>query len=150
MPPRTKDFALCPSVCPPVKYAGNLREQRLYIGQWLSHSQADCQACITHVSDNWVTWLLQLVRVRWIHSSILQPLALVTKRCVFMWPIDRGPLGTGASSTCDGLVQGGTWCNANQSQCEGGCGGKWCTRGTVPPPTPPPQPPTTLVGYCNW
>jgi hypothetical protein len=46
-----------------------------------------------------------------------------------------GPLGTGASSTCDGLVQGGTWCNANQGQCESGCGGKWC----IP-----------LVGYCNW
>jgi hypothetical protein len=38
-----------------------------------------------------------------------------------------GPLGTGASSTCDGGVQGGEWCNANQSQCEAGCGGKWCT-----------------------
>ena len=38
-----------------------------------------------------------------------------------------GPLGTGTSSICDGGVQGGEWCNANQSQCVAGCGGKWCT-----------------------
>lgn len=38
-----------------------------------------------------------------------------------------GVLGTAASSTCDGGSMGGTWCNANQGQCEEGCGGRWCT-----------------------
>ncbi|KAL3815299.1 hypothetical protein ACHAXA_006801 [Cyclostephanos tholiformis] len=54
-----------------------------------------------------------------------------------------GPLGTGASSTCDGGVQGGTWCNANQSQCETGCGGKWCTNDGGGPPSPTPPTPTS-------
>ena len=62
-----------------------------------------------------------------------------------MLRIHRGPLGTGASSTFDRLVQGGAWCNANQSQCKSGCGGKWCTN-DGPSPTPPtptsPTPPT--------
>eukprot|EP00804_Cyclotella_cryptica_P015352 CCRYP_007993-RC/>CCRYP_007993-RC protein AED:0.07 eAED:0.07 QI:769/1/1/1/0.66/0.5/4/440/357 len=46
-----------------------------------------------------------------------------------------GPQGNAASSTCDGQVQGGDWCNVNQGNCEGGCGGRWCTNDT---------------GYCNW
>lgn len=40
-----------------------------------------------------------------------------------------GPAGTGASSTCNGEVQGGDWCNVGQGNCEGGCGGRWCTTG---------------------
>ncbi|KAL3779624.1 hypothetical protein HJC23_008963 [Cyclotella cryptica] len=39
-----------------------------------------------------------------------------------------GPRGTGASSTCDGQVQGGDWCNKNQGNCEAGCGGRWCSK----------------------
>ena len=52
----------------------------------------------------------------------------------------RGPLGTGASSTCNGDVQGGDWCNVNQYNCETGCGGRWCTNdgGGNPPSTNPP------------
>jgi hypothetical protein len=101
MPPGAKDFALCSSLCPPVKYAGYLCEQRLYIEHEHSHPQADhsqacithdseadhSQACITHDSEadhsqacitydsdyashpppyyNWVTWVLQLVSVRY-------------------------------------------------------------------------------------
>ena len=37
-----------------------------------------------------------------------------------------GPDGTGDSSVCQGGAQGGDWCNANQDNCESGCGGKWC------------------------
>src|SRR6056300_1444236 len=60
----------------------------------------------------------------------------------------RGPLGTGASSTCDGDIQGGDWCNIDAYNCETGCGGRWCENdgGPTPPsppsPTPPPPPPT--------
>jgi len=69
-----------------------------------------------------------------------------------------GPNGDGESSVCQGGAQGGEWCNANQSQCEGGCGGRWCTDGvsnptlapvSAPvggPPTPPP--PGTFVEVC--
>mmetsp|Transcript_12478 Transcript_12478/g.19741 ORF Transcript_12478/g.19741 Transcript_12478/m.19741 type:complete len:406 (-) Transcript_12478:252-1469(-) len=62
-----------------------------------------------------------------------------------------GPAGTGASSTCelqsDGShVQGGNYCNVGQTNCETGCGGRWClndngTGGPPPGPTPP-TPPT--------
>lgn len=45
-----------------------------------------------------------------------------------------GPDGTGASSTCQGGVQGGDWCNANANQCESGCGGKWCSDNPQQPP----------------
>jgi len=38
-------------------------------------------------------------------------------------------------NNCNGDKQGGEWCNKNQSRCEGGCGGRWCT-----PPTPQPTP----------
>ena len=41
----------------------------------------------------------------------------------------RGPAGTAASSTCDGEVEGGGWCNVGQGNCEPGCGGRWCTNG---------------------
>jgi len=34
--------------------------------------------------------------------------------------------GTGASSTCSGGGQGGTWCNVDKYNCETGCGGRWC------------------------
>jgi len=27
---------------------------------------------------------------------------------------------------CDGLAEGGDWCNENQGQCEGSCNGNWC------------------------
>mmetsp|Transcript_28535 Transcript_28535/g.61323 ORF Transcript_28535/g.61323 Transcript_28535/m.61323 type:complete len:465 (-) Transcript_28535:226-1620(-) len=61
-----------------------------------------------------------------------------------------GPEGTGASSTCelqsDGShVQGGDYCNVGQTNCESGCGGRWCLNddGTDGPPGPtPPTPPT--------
>jgi hypothetical protein len=43
-----------------------------------------------------------------------------------------GQDGSGASSTCEGGAQGGTYCNANGNQCESGCGGRWCT-GQCPP-----------------
>jgi hypothetical protein len=49
-----------------------------------------------------------------------------------------GPLGTGASSTCNGAVQGGWWCNGGSYNCQL-CRGKWCTTKPVPE-----------VGYCNW
>eukprot|EP00586_Coscinodiscus_wailesii_P020102 CAMPEP_0172495532 /NCGR_PEP_ID=MMETSP1066-20121228/71450_1 /TAXON_ID=671091 /ORGANISM="Coscinodiscus wailesii, Strain CCMP2513" /LENGTH=453 /DNA_ID=CAMNT_0013267269 /DNA_START=143 /DNA_END=1504 /DNA_ORIENTATION=+ len=35
--------------------------------------------------------------------------------------------GTAVSSTCDGCVQGGSYCNSNAFQCEESCSGKWCT-----------------------
>lgn len=35
-----------------------------------------------------------------------------------------GPQGTGASSVCNGEIQGGDWCNVDKNQCENGCGGK--------------------------
>ena len=56
----------------------------------------------------------------------------------------RGFDGTGTSSTCNGVDQGGDWCNLGQANCEGGCGGKWCTNDDdpqVPPPSPPTSPP---------
>mmetsp|Transcript_21901 Transcript_21901/g.40201 ORF Transcript_21901/g.40201 Transcript_21901/m.40201 type:complete len:399 (+) Transcript_21901:120-1316(+) len=56
-----------------------------------------------------------------------------------------GPAGTGASSTCDGDVQGGEYCNGGQSECEAGCGGRWCTN-TAGPPTPTPPTPTPPSG----
>mmetsp|Transcript_30396 Transcript_30396/g.64116 ORF Transcript_30396/g.64116 Transcript_30396/m.64116 type:complete len:380 (-) Transcript_30396:963-2102(-) len=52
-----------------------------------------------------------------------------------------GPAGTGASSVCDGDVQGGDTCNEGQSNCEDGCGGRWCTNDGGPAP-PTPTPPT--------
>lgn len=39
---------------------------------------------------------------------------------------------------CDGEVEGGTWCNENQSQCEGPCNGNWCTTGAPTPVTASP------------
>jgi len=72
-----------------------------------------------------------------------------------------GPLGTAASSTCDGEVQGGHWCNVGPYNCQVGCSGNWCetsnpsgptpppTTPTPPPPTPPPSsppPPTPPTG----
>ena len=48
------------------------------------------------------------------------------RRLTFLYT-HRGSAGTGASSTCDGRVQGGDWCNAGQGNCEAGCGGRWCT-----------------------
>eukprot|EP00978_Attheya_sp_CCMP212_P042752 scaffold266166_cov63-Attheya_sp.AAC.2 len=62
-----------------------------------------------------------------------------------------GSDGTGASSTCEGGAQGGTWCNASEDQCESGCDGNWCTGGPSPPtsaPTPAPVPSSS--GFCNW
>ena len=65
-----------------------------------------------------------------------------------------GPDGTAGTSVCDGGAQGGAWCNANEGQCETGCGGHWCGP-VVPPPvpvTPPPTPPVNppSAGFCNW
>ncbi|KAL7456129.1 hypothetical protein ACHAWC_007634 [Mediolabrus comicus] len=64
-----------------------------------------------------------------------------------------GPLGTAASSTCNGEIQGGDWCNIDGNNCETGCGGRWCENdGPTPPPpsppssTPPPPPPTPTSG----
>jgi len=61
-----------------------------------------------------------------------------------------GPEGTGASSTCelqsDGShVQGGDYCNVGQTNCESGCGGRWCLNddGTDGPPGPTPPTPST-------
>ena len=36
---------------------------------------------------------------------------------------------------CNGVVQGGEWCNESQGQCEGGCSGSWCTN---------------PFSYCHW
>lgn len=61
----------------------------------------------------------------------------------FSLHINRGNDGTGASSTCNGINQGGSWCNVGQTNCEEGCQGKWCTNDGNPTPTPPPSPPLT-------
>lgn len=61
----------------------------------------------------------------------------------FSLHINRGNDGTGASSTCNGINQGGSWCNVGQANCEEGCQGKWCTNDGNPTPTPPPSPPLT-------
>ncbi|KAL7557339.1 hypothetical protein ACA910_003246 [Epithemia clementina (nom. ined.)] len=47
-------------------------------------------------------------------------------------------------SNCNGQIQGGDWCNANQAQCLA-CGGgsRWCTGGPSPSP-PAPSPPTSV------
>jgi len=55
----------------------------------------------------------------------------------------RGPNGDAASSTCNLDVQGGDWCNVDQTNCEEGCGGRWCTNDddpwdTTTTTTPPP------------
>ena len=58
----------------------------------------------------------------------------------------RGNDGTGASSTCNGINQGGSWCNIGQANCEEGCQGRWCTNDgnpNTPPTPPPPSPPLT-------
>lgn len=63
-----------------------------------------------------------------------------------------GPDGSAATSTCNGDVQGGTWCNLSEYNCDDGCSGRWCTTGTgggPPSPTPPtltPPAPTTTSG----
>jgi len=62
-----------------------------------------------------------------------------------------GSSGTGADSTCDGNVQGGEWCNANQNFCET-CVGKWCVSSNplpTPAPTPAPTQPTGGPYHCN-
>lgn len=41
---------------------------------------------------------------------------------------------------CNGVVEGGDWCNESASQCRNSCGGTWCTDG--PPPTPPTKKPS--------
>lgn len=40
---------------------------------------------------------------------------------------------------CNGVVEGGDWCNASATRCQANCGGTWCTDG--PPPTKRPSPP---------
>lgn len=52
-----------------------------------------------------------------------------------------GPDGSAATSTCNGDVQGGQWCNLSEYNCDDGCSGRWCTSGTGGPPSP--TPPTT-------
>jgi hypothetical protein len=51
-----------------------------------------------------------------------------------------GPAGTGASSVCKGGAQGGEWCNQSGSNCQSGCGGRWCPSSVVPPTQPAPVP----------
>jgi len=41
---------------------------------------------------------------------------------------------------CNGIVQGGEWCNENRNRCEVGCGGTWCAFSVPEPPS----------AYCNW
>jgi len=71
-----------------------------------------------------------------------------------------GPNGDAESSTCDGGEMGGEWCNVNQSQCEDGCGGRWCIDGNNPDPTfspvvapvagpPSPSPPGSYINVCS-
>merc|ERR1711953_1285258 len=71
-----------------------------------------------------------------------------------------GPNGDAESSTCDGGAMGGEWCNANQSQCEDGCGGRWCNNGNnfdptfSPVPAPvagptAPSPPGSYINVCS-
>jgi len=43
---------------------------------------------------------------------------------------------------CDGIVEGGPWCNENEAQCTGACNGNWCSSSPTPNP-PTPNPPTT-------
>ena len=63
-----------------------------------------------------------------------------------------GSDGTGSSSVCKGGAQGGAWCNAKRSQCESGCGGRWCTTGgSAPAPTRGPvnkPTPSSTSGRC--
>jgi len=52
----------------------------------------------------------------------------------------------GSRSECDGMVEGGPWCNENQANCEGSCSGKWCTNGGPNPTTPTWSPVTNPTG----
>ena len=44
---------------------------------------------------------------------------------------------------CNGVAEGGDWCNAARERCKDGCGGRVCSR--LPTPAPPPR-----TWYCNW
>lgn len=46
---------------------------------------------------------------------------------------------------CDGVIQGGPWCNESKERCVTGCGGgTWCDNGSIPDtPSPTTAPPTT-------
>ncbi|CAB9507316.1 expressed unknown protein [Seminavis robusta] len=56
---------------------------------------------------------------------------------------------------CNGVHEGGDWCNAEQSRCEGNCNGVWCSGGPSPvasptdapvsSPTPAPVPTAGLI-----
>lgn len=76
----------------------------------------------------------------WVHkkssTKVLLAVAFSAQALSVQGFCNWGPDGTGASSVCQGGAQGGDWCNANQNQCESGCGGKWCSGGTT--------------GFCNW
>lgn len=41
---------------------------------------------------------------------------------------------------CNGVVEGGDWCNFSEGQCTTGCGGTWCGENDAP----------AQDGYCNW
>jgi hypothetical protein len=66
--------------------------------------------------------------------AILALFLLSAKNAVNAGFCNWGPDGTAASSVCEGDPQGGDWCNANQNQCESGCGGNWCSDSSAPPP----------------
>eukprot|EP00970_Alexandrium_tamarense_P010713 scaffold2207_cov271-Alexandrium_tamarense.AAC.5 len=66
------------------------------------------------------------------HQSIIK---LVVGTSAVHRSVAGGPAGTGGSSTCDGDVQGGEWCNIDSSNCQAGCGGRWCTNDTGGPPS---------------
>lgn len=36
---------------------------------------------------------------------------------------------------CDGIAEGGPWCNENEGQCTGSCNGNWCLVPVTSPPT---------------
>merc|ERR1712156_1217419 len=50
---------------------------------------------------------------------------------------------------CDGKVEGGDWCNENQSQCEGSCNGNWYTVGAPTPVTLSPTASPTFVSTMS-
>lgn len=51
---------------------------------------------------------------------------------------------------CNGVVQGGEWCNVNQNRCEIDCDGKWCTRTANTPAPVPPTTPTVATTTRYW
>jgi hypothetical protein len=117
---------------------------------WRTYKQTQTKRQTSYPTTS--TRMLTAAVIKWLALFCFLGLATTTSASGYC---NYGPDGTGATSTCNGQVQGGDWCNQKESQCLT-CNGKWCTNGTPanppspvapsnPPPTPPsPTPPTPV------